>query len=149
MEIKIKKNLIQIFEEMKKEYKQEKLIELHYKIIEEQERIIKKIEQKELFDDQILTKNEIIIPPGVYEFQELSKCIQRLVQNFNERKIIEPFLIKIDADPINMHCLIKTNYAIEFNSKLNEVLGFEKKYYQAGEHVSEKVINIMPINKFI
>ena len=64
-----KKNIIQIVEEMKKEYKQEKLIELHYKIIEEQERIIKKIKQKELIEDQRFTKNEIIIPPGVYEFE--------------------------------------------------------------------------------
>ena len=36
-----KKNIIQIVEEMKKEYKQEKLIELHYKIIEEQKKFKK------------------------------------------------------------------------------------------------------------
>ena len=142
-----KKNIIQQVEEMKKEYKQEKLMELHYKIIEEQERIIKKIKQKELIEDQRLTKNEIIIPPGVYEFEELNKIIQQLIQTINKNLNVNPIEIKIESNTINMHCLLKTNYAIEFNSKFNEVLGFSKKIYYPGEHISEKVINILPINK--
>ena len=54
---------------------------------------------------------------------------------------------KLEADPINMHCKMTTIDTIHFISKINEVLGFEKKYYPRGEHTSERVINIMPINK--
>ena len=94
----------------------------------------------------------VIIPPGIYEFIELSNCIQQLVQNVDEKfnKIYsqtEKTIFKIEPNTINMHCKLTTNRAIEFNSKLNEVLGFTEMYYKAGEHVSEKVINIMPINK--
>ena len=60
---------------------------------------------------------------------------------------MEPISKKNKLDSINMHCKLTNNYASEFNSKMNEVLGLTQKYYSFGEHVSEKVIIIMLINK--
>ena len=102
--------------------------------------------------NDFLELTSITIPPGIYEFNELNDCIQRIIQKNNEsfkliEKTIEPIKFEIVADPINMHCTLTTNHKILFNSKLNEVLGFENKFYDPGQHISEKVINIMPINK--
>ena len=104
------------------------------------------LEKERLFK----SKKEITIPPGVYELNELSNCITQLIQNFNEELNllkIEPMSFTIESNTINMHSKLSTNYAIEFNSKLNDVFGFTHRVYEPGTHISEKVINIMPINK--
>ena len=65
----------------------------------------------------------------------------QLIQNFNEELNllkIEPISLKIESNTINMHSKLSTNYAIEFNSKLNEVFGFTKKYYEPGDSCVRK-----------
>ena len=102
------------------------------------------------FFDQM--KNILIrIPPGVYEFEELNLCVQKLIQNFNQRinPKIEPISLKIEADAINMHCKLTTNYSIYFNSKLNEVFGFTQKYYSQASICQKKLLILCQLIKFI
>ena len=46
-----------------------------------------------------------------------------------------------------MKTTLETSHEIIFNSDLNKLFGFTKKQYPSGYHISEKVINIMSIDK--
>ena len=136
----------------------EKLREKYYPFDEKDDKETQKIKQekydltRECVRNNLLQLTSFTIPPGVYEFKELSNCIQQLIQNMNEGLDlmipgIQKIELSIEVDPISMHSILKTDIPILFNSKLNDILGFTKKEYYSGKHISEKVINISPINK--
>ena len=54
----------------------------------------------------------------------------KLLKSINPN--INPIEIKIESNTINMHCTLSTNYAIEFDSKLNDILDFTKKSLLSG-----------------
>ena len=55
--------------------------------------------------------------------------------------------LKIKADKKSMKTILETSHELIFNSDLNKLFGFTKKQYSPGSHISEKVINIMSIDK--
>ena len=47
-----------------------------------------------------------------------------------------------------MKTILETSHELIFNSNLNQVFGFTKKHYSPQDHhISEKVINIMSVDK--
>ena len=55
--------------------------------------------------------------------------------------------LKIKADKKSMKTILETSHELIFNSNLNKLFGFTKKQYSPGYHISEKVINIMSVDK--
>ena len=67
-----------------------------------------------------------------------------------EQKINESdfdFKIDIQADTISMKSVLTTSNPIHFNSRLNILLEFTNKDYQAGTHTSEKPVMITTTDK--
>ena len=108
-------------------------------------------------EDEVNQKNQINIPPfeiiendffgvqltpGVYELVDIKNAI--------EQKIYESdydFKIDMQADTISMKSVLTTSNPIHFNSRLNILLGFTNKDYQAGTHTSEKPVMITTTDK--
>ena len=84
----------------------------------------------------------IQLTPGVYELVDIKNAI--------EQKIYESdydFKIDMQADTISMKSVLTTSNPIHFNSRLNILLGFTNKDYQAGTHTSEKPVMITTTDK--
>ena len=83
------------------------------------------------------------LTPGVYELVDINNAIE---QKSNESDY--DFKIDIQADTISMKSVLTTSNPIHFNSRLNILLGFTSKDYQAGTHTSEKPVMITTTDKF-
>ena len=73
------------------------------------------------------------IQPGIHELIDLNTAL--------------PENLKVKADEKFMKTVLTTKDDENFNSDLNEILGFTNKEYKAGTHLSEKVINITSVDK--
>ena len=87
------------------------------------------------------------INPGIYEFDEIVNAFALKIVEHTCKDCKENKSLKIRADKKSMKTILETNHEIIFNSDLNKVFGFTKKQYSPGSHISERVINIMSIDK--
>ena len=85
---------------------------------------------------------EIELTPGVYELVDINRIMkQKLSDSAFE------FEFNIEADTISMKSVLTTSNPINFNSKLNELLGFTNTHYIEGTHISEKPVMITTTDK--
>ena len=87
------------------------------------------------------------IKPGIYEFHEIVDAFALKIAEHTCKDCNNGISLKIKADKKSMKTILETSHELIFNSDLNKVFGFTKKQYSPGHHISEKVINIMSIDK--
>ena len=88
------------------------------------------------------------IKPGIYEFNEIVNAFSKQISEHTCKDCKDLDLsLKIKADKKSMKTILETSHELIFNSNLNQVFGFTKKRYSPGHHISEKVINIMSVDK--
>ena len=88
------------------------------------------------------------IKPGIYEFNEIVNAFALKIAEHTCKDCKDLGLsLKIKADKKSMKTILETSHELIFNSDLNKLFGFTKKRYSPGSHISEKVINIMSIDK--
>ena len=85
---------------------------------------------------------EIYLTPGVYELVGINNAIK---QKINESDY--DFKFDLIPDTISMQSVLTTSNNIQFNSKLNTVLGFTHTVYPPGTHTSEKPVMITTTDK--
>ena len=85
---------------------------------------------------------EIYLTPGVYELVDINNAIK---QKINESDY--DFKFDLILDTISMKSVLTTSNNIQFNSKLNTVLGFTHTVYPPGTHTSEKPVMITTTDK--
>ena len=85
---------------------------------------------------------EIYLTPGVYELVDINNAIK---QKINESDY--DFKFDLIPDTISMQSVLTTSNNIQFNSKLNTVLGFTHTVYPPGTHTSEKPVMITTTDK--
>ena len=85
---------------------------------------------------------EIYLTPGVYELVDINNAIK---QKINESDY--DFKFDLIPDTISMKSVLTTSNKIQFNSKLNTVLGFTHTVYPPGTHTSEKPVMITTTDK--
>ena len=85
---------------------------------------------------------EIYLTPGVYELVDINNAIE---QKINESDY--DFKFDLIPDTISMKSVSTTSNNIQFNSKLNTVLGFTHTVYPPGTHTSEKPVMITTTDK--
>ena len=85
---------------------------------------------------------EIYLTPGVYELVDINNAIK---QKINESDY--DFKFDLIPDTISMKSVLTTSNNIQFNSKLNTVLGFTHTVYPPGTHISEKPVMITTTDK--
>ena len=85
---------------------------------------------------------EIYLTPGVYELVDINNAIK---QKINESDY--NFKFDLIPDTISMKSVLTTSNNIQFNSKLNTVLGFTHTVYPPGTHTSEKPVMITTTDK--
>ena len=85
---------------------------------------------------------EIYLTPGVYELVDINNAIK---QKINESDY--DFKFDLIPDTISMKSVLTTSNNIQFNSKLNTVLGFTQRDYPPGTHTSEKPVMITTTDK--
>ena len=91
---------------------------------------------------------EIELPPGAYELVDINNTIQQKPINCCTLPGgSSEFKLNIEADTISMKSVLTTASGIYFNSELNKLLGFTKKEYPAGTHISEKPVMITTTDK--
>jgi len=83
----------------------------------------------------------ITIPTGSYELSELETVINQLISNAETE-------FKLKANSKTLKCTLSCSYDIDFTiaNNISKLLGFENKIYSAGEHESDKIVNIMKVN---
>ena len=84
--------------------------------------------------------------PGIYEFNEIVNAFALKIAE-HTCKDCNNVGLKIKADKKSMKTILETSHELIFNSDLNKLFGFTKKRYPPGYHISEKVINIMSVDK--
>ena len=85
---------------------------------------------------------EIYLTPGVYELVDINNAIK---QKINENDY--DFNFDLIPDTISMKSVLTNSNNIQFNSKLNTVLGFTHTVYPPGTHTSEKPVMITTTDK--
>ena len=85
---------------------------------------------------------EIELTPGVYELDDINKIMKQKLSDSDFE-----FEFNIEADTISMKSVLTTSNPINFNSKLNELLGFKNTHYIQGTHISEKPVMITTTDK--
>ena len=85
---------------------------------------------------------EIYLTPGVYELVDINNAIK---QKINESDY--DFKFDLIPDTISRKSVLTTSNNIQFNSKLNTVLGFTHTVYPPGTHTSEKPVMITTTDK--
>lgn len=83
----------------------------------------------------------ITIPSGTYELNNLEAAIRNLLPDN-----ITSFQLKADCNTLKckMICSHDVDFTVENN--ISQLLGFENKIYTAGEHESDKLVNLMKVN---
>ena len=82
----------------------------------------------------------IILPPGAYDIKDIDEYIQF--------KLIDTDItFSLKPDEVTLKSIIESSHPIQFNSSLNELLGFTSKSLPAGKNISEKKGNITNIDK--
>ena len=84
---------------------------------------------------------KITIPTGTYELSELQSVIHKLLAQ-------KPIWLYIEADSNTLKCKMSCNQAVDFTveNNISRLLGFENRIYEAGDHESGKIVNIMKVN---
>ena len=116
----------------------------------ESENLLIKLKIFEVIDLPIMNeKIEIKLQPGIYELSDLNTAIQQKLQYYQDHREykINGVNINIEADTISMKSILTTSNPINFNSKLNELLGFTNTHYVQGTHISEKPVMITTTDK--
>ena len=109
------------------------------------ENLLSKLKIFEVIDLPIMNeKIEIKLQPGIYELSDLNTAIKQKLQYYQDHREykINGVNINIEADTISMKSVLTTSNPINFNSKLNELLGFTMECYIPGTHISEKPVMI-------
>ena len=85
------------------------------------------------------------IPTGCYEITAINEEIQKKIG------IKDVITIKANLNTLKCMLFIKSGYVVDFNvaNSLATVLGFNKIQYQAGNHSSEHIVNILRINSIL
>jgi hypothetical protein len=83
----------------------------------------------------------ITIPTGSYELNELETVINQLIPDYETT-------FQLKASSKTLKCTMTCNKDIDFTVKdsISQLLGFENRVYTAGEHESSKIVNIMKVN---
>ena len=84
----------------------------------------------------------IQLTPGAYELVDINASVKQII---NESDY--DFKFNIIPDTISMKSVLTTSNNIQFNSKLNTVLGFTHTVYPPGTHTSEKPVMITTTDK--
>ena len=84
----------------------------------------------------------IQLTPGAYELVDINASVKQII---NESDY--DFKFDLIADTISMKSVLTTSNNIQFNSKLNTVLGFTHTVYPPGTHTSEKPVMITTTDK--
>ena len=94
-------------------------------------------------------KIEMKLQPGIYELSDLNTAIQQKLQYYQDHREYKTNGVNfnIEANTISMKSVLTTSNPINFNSKLNELLGFTNTHYIKGTHISEKPVMITTTDK--
>ena len=97
--------------------------------------------------------NDIIIPTGSYDIDDINDAIQRAMKsNGHWDEANEEFYVSILANPNTMKSIlnIENNYQVNFKSgnSLRKLLGFNSKIYTASQE-SERVVDILSVNSML
>ena len=84
----------------------------------------------------------IQLTPGAYELVDINASVKQII---NESDY--DFKFDLIPDTISMKSVLATSNNIQFNSKLNTVLGFTHTVYPPGTHTSEKPVMITTTDK--
>ena len=100
---------------------------------------------------------DIQLTPGVYELIEINNAIKQIITDsgyklddkskFKKDLTVFSIEFNIIPDTISMKSVLTTSNNIQFNSKLNTVLGFTHTVYPPGTHTSEKPVMITTTDK--
>lgn len=85
-------------------------------------------------EDNGQTWKEVLIPEGAYEIKAL---------------ISESIAIEPNTNTLKSVITLKNNYKVSFKEKITvaSLLGFDHKECRPGTHKSEKIINILSVNR--
>lgn len=98
--------------------------------------------------NEIQTEFEVIeIPTGSYEIYEIIDFITKKIQ---KQYLTHTGVVRFElfANKNTMKCELKSEFMIDFsrNDSIGSVLGFDKRIFHKGRHISSNVINIQPVN---
>jgi hypothetical protein len=81
------------------------------------------------------------IPTGSYELGELESTIRNLLAK-------DVISFQLQADTNTLKCLMTSSHDIDFtdDNNISRLLGFKNHIYEAGQHESDKIVNIMKVN---
>ena len=93
----------------------------------------------------------IHIPEGCYEIQDLNHVIQQQMKmhhHYDETNDIYPITISPNGNTLHSEMEIQDRYQVDFTKDkcLCKLLGFEKKVYTKGYHMSELPVDILSVN---
>jgi hypothetical protein len=88
-----------------------------------------------------VNSENITIPTGTYELSNLESVIQNLLP-----AVVTSFQLRANSNTLT--CIMSCSHDIDFTipNNISKLLGFENKIYSAGEHESDKIVNIMKVN---
>jgi hypothetical protein len=83
----------------------------------------------------------ITIPTGSYELSELESVIQNVIA-------IDNISFQLQADTNTLKCKMINSHDIDFtdDNNISRLLGFKNRIYEAGQHESDTIVNIMKVN---
>ena len=86
----------------------------------------------------------VTIPIGCYEIRAINKEIIRQIPN-------KAITVKPNKNTLQSILTIADHYIVDFTIQncLASVLGFDKRVYRAGVHVSQHIVNILRINSIL
>ena len=96
--------------------------------------------------DNGTTWKDLIFAVGCYEHEDINKELQRMMAVIGGRK--EDIILKPNKNTFQTIMTISGSVQVNFKSddSIRTVLGFDKKIYKSGRHLSEHTVNIMRVN---
>ena len=94
------------------------------------------------FRDNIGQNEDIIIPTGTYELEQLASIIQKMLPKYVSR-------FELKADSRTLKCIMSCSHDVDLSVKnsIAKLLGFKNNVYVTGSNYeSENIVNIMRIN---
>jgi len=103
-----------------------------------------------LSNDEGKTWHLVTFPKGCYEINTINTTLKREFERMTKGKGED---IYIAGDPTTLKSVLtlKNKAAVDFNTtnSVASVLGFTKKDYKAGRHLSQHIVNILRVNSII
>ena len=104
----------------------------------------------EVSNDNGTTWHLITLPKGCYEINAINETVKRLFAEKTKGKQ-DDICISGDLTTLKSVLVLGKTVAVDFNTEnsLATILGFTKKRYKEGRHMSERIVNILRVNSII